>query len=499
MNSLSTANRSSVSKGILCVFSLLTGFSFWLNVQQFFFFLIFTALLPVIFYLVFFKKELFVPIIIFFVPLSVGMDLGGGTTADFPVEPLLGIMVLILSVYWIIKSGMNRYVFFNPVTILFVAGLLWMIICSAYGEFPAVSLKRCIVRASYIFIFYFLFLQWFLKKSSAKNNFFDSTKLFLIYGAGCLIPVFHGIYFHSQLHFAAVSAYLMPRPFFADHTIYGAALAFVLPMLLVLIFHAKQFSLSRWKAATIILLTVSIAAGEFFSFSRAAWISLGVAALFRLFIFLRIRFWMILIFLISGGIIVYQNYDSIIDVIKMNEAVSNKGDISSHLMSAANLQTDASNLERINRWKCALRMAEARPWIGFGPGSYQFIYGRYQVHSDMTRISTYHGTNGHAHSEIFNSLSEEGIPGMIIYLATMFAVIAYGLKIIYRSKKKQEKLIAIGALLGLITFYVHGFFNAFLDSDKMAILVFGSAALLASIGINQKKINFPQSIELGNS
>lgn len=47
-------------------------------------------------------------------------------------------------------------------------------------------------------------------------------------------------------------------------------------------------------------------------------------------------------------------------------------------MSVTNIQTDASNMERLNRWVSALRMFEERPMFGFGPGSYQFTYIPFQ-------------------------------------------------------------------------------------------------------------------------
>ena len=34
-----------------------------------------------------------------------------------------------------------------------------------------------------------------------------------------------------------------------------------------------------------------------------------------------------------------------------------------------NVSTDASNLERINRWNCAIRMYAERPFLGHGPGT----------------------------------------------------------------------------------------------------------------------------------
>jgi O-antigen ligase len=258
-------------------------------------------------------------------------------------------------------------------------------------------------------------------------------------------------------------------------------------MLVILVWNAKDFGMRGWKLMLLSLLTLLIITAEFLSFSRAAWVSLAVAFIFRGLILLRIRVWMILVVLSLAGIFAYQNSTLILEKIKRNESVSNKGGISDHLMSVANVQSDASNLERINRWKCAIRMAKARPVTGFGPGTYQFEYGRFQSRADLTRISTFRGTNGHAHSEFFNAISETGIPGGIIYLVLLFFVIGYGLRVIYKSEEKQERIIALGALLGLVTFFVHGFFNAFLDSDKIAVLVFGSIAIIVCLDIRQQK------------
>ncbi|MCK7541556.1 MAG: hypothetical protein MZV63_67070 [Marinilabiliales bacterium] len=41
-------------------------------------------------------------------------------------------------------------------------------------------------------------------------------------------------------------------------------------------------------------------------------------------------------------------------------------DLGQHLRSASNISTDQSNLERINRWKCALRMFAEKPLCGMG-------------------------------------------------------------------------------------------------------------------------------------
>ena len=166
-----------------------------------------------------------------------------------------------------------------------------------------------------------------------------------------------------------------------------------------------------------------------------------------------------------------------------NEDEKQQGKSPSSLESVSNVQTDISNLERINRWKCAIRMFKDRPITGFGPGTYQFVYYRYQVKNEMTRISTYHGEKGNAHSEYLGSLCETGLPGLLIYLVSVFLVLYTAVKIIYKTKDKLIFFLTITITLCLLTFYIHTVFNGFLDNDKIGSLYYGSLGAITAIDI----------------
>ena len=56
-------------------------------------------------------------------------------------------------------------------------------------------------------------------------------------------------------------------------------------------------------------------------------------------------------------------------------------------MSVINLNTDVSNIERLNRWVSALRMFDERPFTGFGPGTYQFTYLPFQEKRFANRLT----------------------------------------------------------------------------------------------------------------
>jgi O-antigen ligase len=70
---------------------------------------------------------------------------------------------------------------------------------------------------------------------------------------------------------------------------------------------------------------------------------------------------------------------SLMESFARNKVKSHGGDVGQHFKSMTNISTDASNVERINRWKCAWRMFQDKPLMGFGPGTYQFYYGQFQV------------------------------------------------------------------------------------------------------------------------
>jgi O-antigen ligase len=216
------------------------------------------------------------------------------------------------------------------------------------------------------------------------------------------------------------------------------------------------------------------------SYSRAAWLSLAAAIVVYLLVLLKIKFrWVLL----TGGIILaifftFQN--QILDKLERNKQDSSANFIE-HIQSITNITSDASNLERINRWQSALRMFEERPFWGWGPGTYQFLYAPYQRSKEKTTISTNLGDMGNAHSEYIGPLAESGVLGMLITLAIVIAAIYTGLRTYHRSKDYEVRMMSLAATIGLVCYFIHGFLNNFLDSDKASVPVWGFMAILVSL------------------
>ena len=175
-------------------------------------------------------------------------------------------------------------------------------------------------------------------------------------------------------------------------------------------------------------------------------------------------------------------------MLNKNDAEHTTEDFSERLESMSNVSTDASNLERLNRWNSAVELFKERPFFGWGPGTYAFVYAPYQDASDLTIISTNFGDGGNAHSEYLGPLAESGVLGLLTFLGLIITVISVAVNSYARTSSPFVKSMIRVAFLGLITYFLHGFLNNFLDMDKASAPFWGFFALLASISVKSRAV-----------
>jgi putative inorganic carbon (HCO3(-)) transporter len=420
--------------------------------------------------------DTFLYAIIFLVPLSVGFTLPGGYSISLPAEAMIVLLVLFSVMHLDHLKIPDRRIFSHPLFLLLLVQAGWMAICSAFSEIPLVSFKRTLTQVLFVFVFFFLFLTRFTSPGAI-------LRFYALYALGLVVPIIHGFLWHSQYSFSQQSSYYMPQPFYIEHTIYGAALAFVIPVLFYLAIFPSGYVRSRFLRILFASLLILCLLAEFLAYSRAAWMSLLTIPFLLIVFRLRIR----IAYLLGASALLLglaaTHPEEVMNFLSRNEARSNRGTVTEQLASVSNIQTDISNLERINRWKCALRMFRDRPVTGFGPGTYQFVYGGFQLKNEMTRISTYHGEKGNAHSEYLGFLSETGLPGLLIYLALILVTLWYATRIIYGTQDRQLRSLTITIALCLLPFWIHTFFNGFLETDEIASLYYGSLAAVVALDL----------------
>jgi len=437
------------------------------------------AAIPVVLFIVwltFYKPKLAILALAFFAPLSLKMDFKDyGLSLSVPTEPII-ISLLFLFFLKILMGGEYDWrIMRQPLSFLLIFTLAWIFLTACTSTMFIVSIKSFIARLWFVTIAYFIAVQFF--KSIKYVIVFVS--LFTLSLAGVVV---YALVRHQEWHWVQGFATYTPRPFFSDHGDYAAIVAFFIPIVLVFVIKHRVFGFNRITQVYFGLLGLLFFAGVLFSYTRAAWLSLVVAAVFLVIFMLKIRFSSLLIFAAIIVTILISFQYNIYSSLRKNKTVSTT-DFASHVASAANISTDASNTERINRWQSAFRMYKERPIFGFGPGTYMFKYAPYQLYNEMTIISTNTGSLGNAHSEYIGPLAESGFIGLISVILLFGGAIWKGMQIIYRTHDERVKQITIGVTLGLITYFVHGFVNDYLERDKAAIPFFAFFAILTAMDL----------------
>lgn len=460
--------------------------SYWVYILSFLFILLnsyfvinemyYFALVPfalALVFMAFFQLEKLMWFIVFTTPLSLNLENleVGGIGMYLPTEPLMfGVMVLYF-LRLLLQTKIDKKLVYHPVTLAIIFNLIWIFITSLTSSMPIVSFKFLLARLWFVVCFYFLATQLFKRINNYKIFFW-----------AYIIPLsFIIVYTVIRLagyNFDEKPAHWVMEPFYKDHTSYGAILAIYYPILFLFI--RKDYK-SYIKILSYVLIGI-FTVGIILSYTRAAWVSLLAAFVLYLIYKFKIRFSVLATISLVGGIILFFSWGSLMQNLERNNQDSSNN-LSEHVESISNVSTDASNLERLNRWSSAWRMFKERPFFGWGPGTYVFQYAPFQLSNEQTIISTNAGENGNAHSEYIGPLAESGFIGTLSVLFVIIMVYYRGSLLYHKLPKGELKNVVLTALLALFTYIVHGFLNNYLDTDKASVPFWGLIALIVAIDI----------------
>ncbi len=423
----------------------------------------------------------------FITPLSVTIErLAGGLAVSLPSEPLLaGILVLFIAKL-ALDRGFDRKITRYPISIVIFIMFAWMVVTTITSELPVVSIKFIMSRLWFIIPSYFLCTELF--KNPRNIN-----RFVWLYIAGLIIVVIYTIINHAMNGFDGDTAHWVMTPFYNDHTAYGAALAIYIILCAAYLF-IPNMKISKRLGVILVLCLLILAL--ILSFCRASWLSIIAALGVLTLVLLKIKFKYVAIIVVVLIGLFFTFQQQIFDSLSKNDQDAS-GNIVENIQSMTNISTDASNLERINRWNSAIRMFKERPLFGWGPGTYQFLYAPYQESKNKTIISTSTGDMGNAHSEYIGTLAEQGVPGSLLVVSIVVVFMYCGLTTYKRAKNKESKVLVLAATLALLGYYVHGTLNNFLDTEKLAVPVWSCMAIITAIDcFHADKENFYDTNEL---
>lgn len=418
-------------------------------------------------------------LIAFFTPLSLSLSFFIPEiefNLSLFTEPLLVILMIILGVKFFLNRKIETSIVRHPITIAIFLYLGWMFITTISSTMPGVSFKFFVSKLWFIIPSFFFGIILFKK--------YKNIKFFIwAYSISLFIVVIISTIKLSQTSFlSSNAAHFVPKPFYNDHTAYGAIVTFFAPVLWGFTFK------SRYKPQIKIIagfFAVAFTIAIVLSYSRASWIGIVLALGAWAATKLKIKFRYILTVIALLAVFLSTFWFQIIDKLDKNKQDSSSS-ISHHIESITNISTDASNVERLNRWRCAIEMFKEKPIVGWGPGTYQFQYAPFQLERMRTIISTNFGNIGNSHSEYLGPLAEEGGLGMITFIGMALSILLTGFRIHKFAADKEIKMLSLSITLAFLTYFIHGFLNNFLDTDKLAIPFFGFAAILVALDIYHK-------------
>ncbi len=401
-----------------------------------------------------------------------GVTIGGDFGLTIPTEPLLIGVSVLFGIRLVFYMDYEKQILKHPLSITIILYLFWMLITSINSHIPLVSFKFLLSKLWFILPFYFLIIHLFKKEKNMRAFIFCYISAFIV-------VILYTTFKHMQYGFSEESGHWIMSPFYNDHTAYGAMLAFFLPVMF-LFSRFKNYSKTLRLISFMIVIILMVAL--VLSFSRAAWVSMVVGIGVGLIIVLKIKFkWLAIVGVIFiGGFFIFQT--EIIQQLEKNTNESSENYIE-HIRSIYNISSDASNLERINRWQAAIRLFKEKPLLGWGPGTYQFVYAPMQRDREKTIISTNAGDMGNAHSEYLGPLAEMGLIGMLLVLAILSIVLSTGIRIYRKALQPEIRMLSLATVLALISYFTHGLINNFLDSDKASVPVWGFMAMIVAMDV----------------
>ncbi len=412
-----------------------------------------------------------------FTPFAINYEIVRDAELSMPTEPMMILFMFIFLFRVMLKKSYDRDILKHPVSLAVMFSLLWMLATSCFSELPLVSFKYLLARLWFVVPFYFAAVQIFRNPRRIKQ-FYWCYAVSLV--AVIAITTAKTLGNFSDLQ----TMHRVMRPFYNDHTAYGVVIALFVPVAFYFVFEKKRIN-PVLRLATVAAFALLVT-GLVLSYSRAAWISVvgAIAVYFAVKFGMKVK-WMLAVAVIGIGLFFAYQADVMYKLGKNSQDSSY--DIADQIKSISNISTDASNLERLNRWASALRMFEERPVTGWGPGIYQFKYASYQRSYQLSTISTNAGNLGNAHSEYIGPLSEQGVIGSLAVLLVFGITFGTGVRVYRTAKDRNMALLAISLTLGLLTYYIHGLFNNFLDTDKLSVPVWGFTAAIVALDMYSEK------------
>lgn len=477
-------SKPASAKWIFLVFAGLSLLSFFAGAAFDFYYLfgIPAALLITYLAVVDFKKVYF--LLWTLIPFSVEVYLPGGFGTDLPDEPFMLLVTGIFFIY-LIRHGrdLDKRFFVHPLTLVLFLHLAWMTVAAITSSTPLVSVKFLLAKTWFVVSFYFM-AGILMKGEKDKKQWLWWVFIPL------LITVVYVLIRHAGYGFTFKDVNRAMWPFYRNHVSYACLLALIFP----LVWFARKWY-KPWGLQWLLLIggAALLLVGIQFAYTRAAYVALIIALgawfVIRYKLTLPALLLTVAIAIIGTGYLLrqekYLEYAPDFEKTVTHYQFDN-------LLEATAKGEDISTMERVYRWVAGKNMIEDKPLTGFGPGNFYNYYRSYTVSSFETYVSNNPDKSG-IHSYYLMTAVEQGIPGMLIFIALCFAVLLLGERIYHRTTDPFRKQWAMALTLGAIVIDALLLINDMVETDKVGSFFFFFMAMLVRMDLEDQEEKIQRS------
>ena len=267
--------------------------------------------------------------------------------------------------------------------------------------------------------------------------------------------------------------------------ILASSLCLKIPFVLISIIHFRKW-IQLFLVFTLFLAVTLI----FLSGSRATYISLFLEIILFSFIFLKMNtekkasLFKILLIIIP----IFFSFFISNQVFKSSKTEGRYESVTNRVKQATNIESSSSNI-RLLYWKNAAKMIQDNPITGIGLGNWKTESIPYEkIISKDRKISN------NTHNDFIEITTETGILNGIIYLSIFILLIILNLKIVWKSEKQNNTIVALVSLLILVSYSVDAFFNFPLYRPTMQV---GFCLFFVLTLINASQIEETKSTDFG--
>ncbi len=419
-------------------------------------------------------------LLIFVTPFTIEFYLPNGLGIDLPGEMILIVLTALSPFLLIIKFKKEHFEYLNnPITIALLFHIGWILIAAIMSIDIVVGLKFFLAKLWYVIPFFFISIYVFKEKKNYKQFFW-----ILMIPLG--LSIVYVLVRHAMLDFSFSEVNSAVSPIYRNHVNYGLIMVIFLPYVWAFFHWYKKGTLERFLLIGIALMMLI---AIYFTYTRAAQLAVLVSIGSYFIVKNRMVIHALLASLILAILVVvfFVNGSRYLEYAPQYEKTITHENFD-NLLEATIKMEDISTMERVNRWVAGAHMVNERPFTGFGPGNFYFNYKNYMVSSFVTYVSDNPDKSG-IHNYYLMTLVEQGVIGLLFFLALLFSALIYGENLYHRIENKELKTLVMAAILSLVVIAVTILINDLIEAIKIGGLFFIALAILAREGERQNALS----------